>query len=144
MPANALLVEKQNAMADHPKIDEYKEAVASHRFQNGLLIGELTVYLAVMGVLLNAALSDTKGNTIIISLLGAVITVAFFVICERAGDFSHAARRRAASLESELGFKLYSAEAPRKSIATAINAIRVVYGCAFLMWISVFARMLVK
>ena len=121
-------------------IEEYKESGLAQRFHNTLLIGELTVYLATSGVILNVVFRDpppSQASRLILAIVGMIITIVFFLICERSGDFLHSARNRSKALEDKLGFLLYSDEPKSCQILSAINAIRLLYALSFLGWIIV-------
>jgi hypothetical protein len=122
---------------DEKSLEEYKEAATAHRLQNTLLIGELTVFLGATAALLNIAFSAPLPTTlvrIVLALVGLVLSCAFFIIGKRAADFNHAYRDRAAKLEEELGFLLYSRRPrPRWS---ATYATYVLYITGILIWLA--------
>jgi len=119
---------------DEKNLAEYKEACAEERLNAGLLFGQMTVYLVAMGGLLQIAAS--KPTLWVLPLLGMFVSLAFFVIGERCGDFAHAARERAKNIEPLLGFALYTS-APKAKIpwATRINATRIVFVGGFTGWL---------
>lgn len=90
-------------------LSEYKEALADVRLHSGLMFGELTVYLAASGVLLQIKSKGTLPCGA--EVLGVILSLAFYVLHEGFGDFVHVARRRARELEKRLGFVLYSSSA---------------------------------
>jgi hypothetical protein len=126
---------------DEKLLAEYKEAVADIRLHSGLMFGELTVYLGASGILLQIAFKqDIPDIHIPIGAVGVVLSIAFYVLHERFGDFVHAARRRAKEIESKLGFALYSSSPPPRkclysSIVTAINAARSVFITGLAGWV---------
>ncbi len=124
---------------DDKKLAEYKEAAAEERLNAGLLFGQLTVYLASTGGLIQVVTS--KPHLYLLALAGILLSIAFYIIGERCGDFAHAARNRAKELESSLGFKLYSS-APAAKIrhATRINASRLIFICGLAGWFVVLIR----
>ena len=121
---------------DEKRLAEYKEATAEERLNAGLLFGQLTVYLIATGGLIQVATS--KPHLHMVALVGILLSVAFFVIGERCGDFAHAARKRAKVLEPLLGFSLYtSAPDPMIPHATRINATRLIFVCGFVGWLVI-------
>ena len=121
---------------------EYKEALADIRLHSGLMFGELTVYLVASSVLVRAVLKNDPGQVPkgTIAVIGIVLSIAFFVLHERFGDFVHVARGRAKQLESQLGFELYSSSPPARRLfwapfVTAINAARLVFVAGFAGWV---------
>lgn len=121
-------------MEDEDKyMSEYKEVAAEERLNATLLFGQLTVYLAANGALLQA-LKDAK-HPIFICFAGMVLTIAFCVIGERCGDFAHSALKRAKEIEKMLKMSLYLSRPKAKlSIATRINAARFIFAFGFISW----------
>ena len=116
------------------KLAEYKEATAEERLNAGLLFGELTVYLAVTGGLIQVVASKPQ-LLYWMCIPGIVISVAFWVIAERCGDFAVAARNRAKNLEEYLGFFLYrSVPKPKIRGCTRINGTRWIFAFGFISW----------
>jgi hypothetical protein len=126
------------------QLAEYKEALAEVRLHSTLMFGELTVYLGASAGLLQVAsrVDATPSMRLGLSVAGIVLSVAFYVLHERFGDFVHVARRRARDLEQSLGFKLYSSAPERRPlfgvrIVTAINAARLLFVCGCGAWLVI-------
>jgi len=126
------------------QVAEYKEALAEVRLHSTLMFGELTVYLgASAGLLQIVSRSDvTPPIRLGVTTFGIVLSLAFYVLHERFGDFVHVARRRARDLEQSLGFKLYSSAPARRQlfgapIVTAINAARFLFVAGGLTWLVI-------
>ena len=123
---------------DEKILAEYKEAVTAYRFASAMFIGELTVYLAASGALVNAIGSEPARPIIVVpAVIGIILTLAFWVITHRAGDFYHAARRRAIKLEDKLGFRIHSRGPIKRRLLTATNAIHLIYLTGLVCWIAV-------
>jgi len=125
-------------------VEEYKEAGEIHRLQIGLLFGQITVYLGISGGLFAVYFDQQRAQSPIldtwIPVAGLLLTLFLFIISERAGDYSHAARKRAVDIQNQLGFKLYmenSRPAAFGGLATAINATRGIYALGFVAWLVV-------
>jgi hypothetical protein len=123
-------------------VEEYKEAGQLHRLQIGLLFGQITVYLGISGGLFAVYFDQHRAQRPIldtgIPVAGLLLTLFLFIISERAGDYSHAARRRAVEIQNQLGFNLYmenSRPAAFGGLATAINATRGIYALGFVAWL---------
>jgi uncharacterized membrane protein len=124
-------------------MDEFKEATLSHRFEAALMLGEITVYLAVVGSLLKETLGSTvpeRQNLLAIGVAVITLTVAFFVINERAAGHMLAAINRALKLEEELGLSLYCGRPSRKTLWTGCNAARLIYLLGFVGGLWTFLR----
>jgi hypothetical protein len=126
-------------------LEEYKEAGQFHRLHITLLFGEITVYLAASGALLHFLSSKPAPSLATLAgLLGTFISIAFFVISERANDYSQSARRRAIEVENELGLSLFHHNSLRRAAlggwATATNAGRAVYIAGFVLWLWLSVR----
>jgi hypothetical protein len=120
-------------------LGEYKEALADVRLHSGLMFGELTVYLAASGALLQIRFKDSLpwSAKISIAVAGIILSFPFYVLHERFGDFVHVARNRARELEKRLCFSLYSSSPlPRWKVFTAINAARFVFIVGALGWLG--------
>ena len=119
-------------------LEEYKEAGLAQRFHNTLLIGELTVYLVTSGAILSLVFRNpppSQETRIMLALAGTIITIVFYLICERSRDYLYSARNRSKALEKELRFSLYSDGPKSRKVFSAINAIRFLYAFSFLGWI---------
>jgi hypothetical protein len=126
------------------QLAEYKEALADVRLHSTLMFGELTVYLGASAGLVQVTSRDdaTQPTRLGLSVAGIVLSVAFYVLHERFGDFVHVARKRARDLEQSLGFQLYSSAPERRRlfgarIVTAINAARLLFVCGCAGWLLV-------
>ncbi len=122
--------------ADQKKIEEYREAGSSYRYQNSIFIAELFVFIFSNLILLNIYLSHANGSSskIFISTVGVVLSVVFYIIADRAGDYMHASRNRAKEIEKELGLNLYTSNPKGRQFFTAINLIRFTYLFGLTSW----------
>ena len=124
------------------RIKEFTEAAALHRFEASLLFGQLTVYLAVFGALLNAVIKNPPldgRERVAISLIGLAISLSFTVINERSVKHLRAAIRRAEYLGKELEMPLYAYRPVGGRIFTGLNAVRSLYAIGIITWIYIIA-----
>jgi hypothetical protein len=130
------------------KLEEFKSAEALHRFEVSLMLGQMAVYLVVMGALFNGVINISENNSdfhvIGGALFGIFISLAFMIITHRGGLNQKRAVKRARELAEDLGFQLYSPEyrAPDKKVLTAKNTTRMVCvaGCVF--WLVILVKAL--
>lgn len=130
---------------DLKSIEEFKEASAFHRLQNSILLGQTTIYLAATGALASLFIRDPGPNekqTFMLKIAGILLSFIFFVITDRAYQFSYAARERAKIIGKKLGFELYSeGSVPKARIMRAVSAIKLLYIIVGVVWfLSIFIK----
>lgn len=105
-------------------IDEYKEAGALHRLHITLLFGQITVYLAANAGMFKVAIENqSNGVKLLVSFMGIIMTLVFWIITTRAAKFMEKARDRAKDIEKEIGFELYTkGPSEQQTLLTAVNA----------------------
>ena len=129
---------------------EFKSAEELHRFEAGIMLGQMAVFLLATGTLLIGILNEINKisvfGKICVSSFGIILSLIFFVITRRSSHNLIHARRRANELALELGYKLYSAEyrAPKRKIFTGTKLTRVVCLCGGLVWIVVLIKALIS
>lgn len=133
-------------------LSEYREALAEVRVNSSLMFAELTVYLASSGALLQLYFKPDNAHqgNLPIAIIGLLLSLAFYVLHDRFGDFVHGARRRAEALERRLGFSLYSSSPHSRpvlgvvAVASAINAARLLLLTGFAGWLCVMFSEMVR
>lgn len=126
--------------AGNPK-DEYLDASSNARQFQTLRFAQLTVYLAITGVLLNLLFGSASAVDGLVSVMlragGAVMSLLFWVHQERTMAYWNHFVRRAAELEGELGFKQYSTR-PAAGILSSFKAMRLFFLLLTVFWLSSF------
>lgn len=124
----------------NPK-DEYLDASSNQRQFQSIRFAQLTVYLALAGVLLNLLVTSSSSmSSLVRGLLetaGLLITLLFWIHQERTMAYWNHFVRRAAELEEALGFKQYSTRPP-SGIISSFKAMRVFFFILTLFWASSF------
>jgi len=132
------------------KEKEFKSAEELHRFEAGIMLGQMAVFLLATGTLLIGILNEINRvsafGKICVSFFGIVLSLIFFVITRRSSHNLVHARRRANELARELGYKLYSPEyrAQSRKIFTGTKLTRVVCLCGGLVWLVVLIKALIS
>lgn len=127
-----------------PSVDpktEYLDASNNQRQFQTLRFAQLTVFLAVIGVLFNllfggSATSDLTVRTLI-KAAGLLVTLVFWVQQERTQSFWTHFVQRAAELEEELGYKQYSTR-PAAGLISSFKAMQLFFIILTLFWIASF------
>ena len=115
-------------------IEKYKVANAQHRHQSALMFGQLAVFLAISGGLLNAY-EDSELKPYI-AIVGMVSAFLFYIIYQRLADFSHSFVKHAKKIELELDFSMHRRSPPTKfKWFTAINASRGMFLFIGIVWL---------
>ena len=119
--------------------DEYLDASNNQRQFQSIRFAQLTVFLAITGVLLNlifgASASPSPTRAILMKAGGLIITLLFWVQQERTMTYWTHFVRRAAELEEELGFKQYSTRPP-SGLFSSFKAMRLFFILLTLFWIA--------
>jgi hypothetical protein len=117
---------------------EYQDISENLRHYSNMRFAQMTLFLAITAGLGSVIINDLKTPCqwlrTIVGVGGAVATVIFWVLEERAADYWHHFRQRAVQLEEILGYAQYR-ERPARSYVTATNAVRVFYTINFLYWV---------
>jgi hypothetical protein len=124
----------------NPK-DEYIDASANQRQFMSLRFAQLTVFLAIFGILINALFSQsfqlpTNGD-LIIKVGGLVVTLLFWVHQERTMAYWNHFVQRAAELEDVLGFNQYRSR-PKSGLMSSFKAMRMLFILITGFWIFSF------
>lgn len=124
-------------------LEEYKDASANMRHYSSLRFAQLTVFMAVVGVLLICVVRlSGASNELARSMLkvfGLAVTVAFWILEERVVLYWDHHRRRAEKLEETLQFAQYTGRrAPLFVRGRA--ATRLLFGVAVVFWVIAFWR----
>ena len=124
----------------NPK-DEYLDASSNARQYQSIRFAQLTVYLALMGFLLNLLFSDSDAITSLVRNMlkagGLLSTLLFWIHQERTMAYWNNFVNRAAELEKELGFKQYQTRPPA-GLISSFKAMRLFFLILTLFWISLF------
>ena len=121
-------------------LDEFKETTSMHRFEAGLMFGQLTVHLAVFGVLFSKVITEPPPmRTIVIgtALVGLWLSLAFLVIHLRAAKHMLAVIRHGEILEQRLGMSLYACRPVKKTPFSGINTLTFIYIIGIVSWIVI-------
>jgi membrane associated rhomboid family serine protease len=125
-------------MAESDLKDEYLDASDNIRHWNTLRFAELTIYIALMGALLNAIIGKSPPLPPLVSvpakIAGLLVTILFFVLQERTMLYWYSFIARAAELEEELGYRQYRSRPPA-GIVTGRNAMRLFFLIMALFWV---------
>jgi hypothetical protein len=117
--------------------DEYMDASSNVRHWSTLRFAQLTIYIALMGGLLNiiygksSPLSFQTG--ILLKIAGLLLTFLFWNLQERTMLYWYNFVRRAAELEETLGFRQYS-NRPRAGFFSSRNGMRLLFLIMALIW----------
>ena len=124
----------------NPK-DEYLDASNNARQYQTIRFAQLTVYLALIGFLLNFLFSGSSSITFLVRIFlqlgGLISTLLFWIHQERTMTYWNHFVRRAAQLEEELGFKQYSTRPPA-GLLSSFKAMRLFFLIFTLFWASSF------
>jgi len=117
---------------------EYVDVSDNLRHYGNMRFAQMTLFVAITAGLGSAVINDLKASCqwlrAIVGVGGAIATVIFWVLEERAADYWHHYIRRALQLEETLGYAQYKGR-PAQSYVTATNAVRVFYAVVLLFWI---------
>ncbi|MGD8850606.1 MAG: hypothetical protein PVF18_12820 [Anaerolineales bacterium] len=124
----------------NPK-DEYLDASSNARQYQNIRFAQLTVYLALMGFILNLLFGASSTVTPLVRNMlqagGFISTILFWVHQERTMAYWNNFVNRAAELEEELGFKQYRTRPP-SGIISSFKAMRLFFLILTLFWASSF------
>lgn len=123
-------------MAGDPR-DEYLDASSNQRQFQTIRFAQLTVYLAMVGVILNLVLSGSAAVSGIVRTMlqgaGLAVTLLFWIHQERTMAYWNHFVNRAAELEATLGFEQYSTRPPARLISS-FHAMRAFFAILTLFW----------
>lgn len=91
-------------------IDEYKGACSNMRTYINMRFAQLTIFLAITGLLINEYVKDVSTASPLktaFQIGGLIVGLIFWLMEERSSDFFHHYRKRAIELEVPLGFEQY-------------------------------------
>lgn len=129
-------MDKENAKA------EYLDVSSNLRHWNTLRFAELTIYIAVMGAMMNFAFGNaadyTESFSLVVKTAGILISLLFWILQERTMMWWYSFVKRAAELEEILGFEQYRRR-PQGHRITGRIAIRLFFFLIMIFWlISIF------
>ena len=120
-------------------IDEYKEASSNMRTYTNMRFAQLTLFIAITGILINVLFVQDSGTTcpfqFAMKIGGLIVGVVFLLMEERASDFFHHYKKRAIELEGQLGFQQYI-NRPERKLITATNGVRILFVADIIFWIT--------
>jgi hypothetical protein len=121
--------------------DEYLDASSHQRQFQTVRFDRLTVYLAIMGMLLNLLFGGSAAipgvARIVLQAGGLIVMLLFWIHQERTMAYWNHFVTRAAELERELGFKQYSTRSPA-GIISSLKAMRLFFIILTVFWASSF------
>ena len=121
--------------------DEYLDASANQRQFQTLRFAQLTVFLAISGVLLNTLLSPTiqlpAAGRYSLKAGGLMVALLFWVHQERTMAYWNHFVKRAAELEVELGFQQYRTR-PKSGLFSSFKAMRLFFLLTAVFWVGSF------
>ena len=121
--------------------DEYLDASANQRQFQTLRFAQLTVFLAISGVLLNTLLSPTfqlpDVGRYSLKAGGLMVALLFWVHQERTMAYWNHFVKRAAELEVELGFQQYRTR-PKSGLFSSFKAMRLFFLLTAVFWVGSF------
>ncbi|HUA68475.1 MAG TPA: hypothetical protein VMA13_08000 [Candidatus Saccharimonadales bacterium] len=124
-------------------LDEYKELGANMRHYGTHYAALLGVFLALTGWLVSVVFGAKQPTSCVVNvalkIAGLLVTVLFWTKTESAHFLWGHFIRRAAEIESELGFRQYSSlpGAPQFKKRPAAWAARIMFICLSLFWFVV-------
>lgn len=117
---------------------EYLDVSSNLRHWNTLRFAELTIYIAIMGAMMNLAFAGPSGPLslfgIIIRVAGFLVSLLFWILQERTMAWWYTFIDRAAELEEVLGYKQYRRR-PRGHKLTGRMAIRLMFFVIMIFWL---------
>ena len=124
-----------------PKV-EYLDVSNNLRHWNTLRFAELTIYIAIIGAMMNVVFGKPAPLPITISSLvkiaGVLVSILFLILQERTMAYWYKFVERAAELEEVLGFEQYKRR-PKARVITGRSAVRLFFLVIILFWvISIF------
>lgn len=127
-------------MAGDPR-DEYLDASSNQRQFQTIRFAQLTVYLAMVGVILNLVLSGSEAVSGLVRAMlqgaGLAVTLLFWIHQERTMTYWNHFVARAAELEATLGFEQYSTRPPARFVSS-FNAMRAFFAVLTFFWATSF------
>lgn len=127
-------------MAGDPR-DEYLDASSNQRQFQTIRFAQLTVYLAMVGVILNLVLSGSEAVSGMVRPMlqgaGLAVTLLFWIHQERTMAYWNHFVNRAAELEATLGFEQYSTR-PAAGLISSFKAMRAFFAVLTLFWATSF------
>lgn len=121
---------------DEAKV-EYIDVSSNLRHWNTLRFAELTIFIAVMGALMNTTFGGkiVQPFTTIMKIAGVLVSVLFLILQERTMSWWYRFVQRAAALEEILGFRQYR-DRPHGHRITGRVAMRLFFYTIILFWIA--------
>lgn len=116
---------------------EYIDVSSNLRHWNTLRFAELTIFIALMGALMNTTFSGKIEQPFItiMKIAGVLVSVLFLILQERTMSWWYRFVQRAADLEEILGFRQYR-DRPHGHRFTGRVAIRLFFYIVILFWIA--------
>lgn len=121
---------------------EYIDVSTNLRHWNTLRFAELTIYIAIMGAMMNIAFGGSGEMTWSVSLMvkaaGIIVSILFWVLQERTMAWWYGFVQRAAELEEVLDFEQYRRR-PQGHRITGRVAMRLFFFLFMIFWsVSIF------
>ena len=117
---------------------EYLDVSSNLRHWNTLRFAELTIYIAMMGAMMNVAFaggSDSPSTFgVVVRAAGVLVSLLFWILQERTMAWWYAFVHRASELEEVLGYKQYRRR-PKGHRLTGRVAVRLLFIVIIVFWL---------
>jgi hypothetical protein len=116
---------------------EYIDVSTNLRHWNTLRFAELTIFIAIMGAMMNIAFGGrvVQPLTTLIKIAGMLVALLFLILQERTMTWWYRFVERAAVLEEILGFQQYR-DRPKGHRITGRLSMRLFFYIIILFWIA--------
>lgn len=118
---------------------EYLDVSANLRHWNTLRFAELTIYIALMGAMMNIAFGGSSGASslfnVLLKIAGFLVSFLFWVLQERTMSWWYAFVERATELEDVLGYLQYHRR-PSGHRLTGRIALRLFFFIVMAFWLA--------
>lgn len=123
-------------------LEEYKDAAANMRHYGIMRFTQLSLFAVISGGIAKAFFSPgiTVRQRILASIIGFVVSMAFWIMEESAADNWWHFHRRASALEPTLGYQQFTTRRSRP-YASATNATRLLLITTLGMWLQYLVRL---
>lgn len=117
---------------------EYLDVSSNLRHWNTLRFAELTIYIAIMGAMMNVAFGRSVEQPpeflLLVKVAGFVVSLLFWILQERTMMWWYAFVERAAQLEEILGYEQYR-NRPQGHYITGRVSMRLFFFLLMIFWV---------
>lgn len=118
---------------------EYLDVSSNLRHWNTLRFAELTIYIAMMGAMINVTFGGSSNHPLLFEILMKVsaflVSLLFWILQERTMSWWYSFVERATELEEVLGFEQYRRR-PKGHKFTGRIAIRLFFFIVMIFWLA--------